>query len=372
MIDYKIKYKEKESLDAKKKYKVTGILVQAIKIMLGSSISMFVAMQLNLEFATSAGIIALLTILTTKLETLRLSWYRLITYGVTVLLSWIIFQHIGSIWVAYGVFIFIVVFLSDLVGWRATVSVNAVIGTHFLSTLNFTVDFMINELMIVLIGISAAIILNIFNVNSYSEKRLNHNMEYTELQLKYILEEMSKYLAGERKECSLWGEINGLEANVEHFIEQACEYNNNTFKKEGDYYIHYFEMRMMQVGILHNLHYELRRMEMLPLEARVVSEYIMELRTHVLELNNPREQIEELKCIINKILNQELPKTKKEFEGSVKIYHLLMDLEEFLVLKMRFVESVYSSERYKKDYHNQENIKIKKTKEKKKVIKKQV
>lgn len=357
-------------MDAKIKDKTSGIFQRAIKIMLGSSLAMFVAMQMNLEFATSAGIIALLTILTTKLETLRLSMYRIITYGISVLLSCVIFQHISSIWVAYGIFIFIVVFLSDLVGWRATVSVNAVIGTHFLSTLNFSMDFILNELMLILIGISVAIILNIFNVNSYNENRLIHNMKYTELQLKYILEGMSKYLSGETQECDLWEEIKELEENIEHFIEVACEYNNNTFKKEGDYYIHYFEMRMMQVGILHNLHYELRRMEMMPLEAMAVSEYIMELRTHVLELNNPRKQIEELKVIIDQILNQELPENKKQFEGSVKIYHLLMDLEEFLVLKMRFVESVSSSERYKKDYHNQPTSKVKNEKQKK-IIKKQ-
>lgn len=358
-------------MDARIRNKSKGIVVQAAKIMLGSSLAMFVAMQMNLEFATSAGIIALLTILTTKLETLRLSMYRIITYGLCVILSGIVFQQIDSIWIAYGIFIFVVVLLSDLVGWRATVSVNAVIGTHFLTTLNFTWDFVLNEFMLVLIGISVAIILNIFNVNSYSEKRLMHNMQYTELQLKYILEEMSNYLSGDKEILDLWNVITELEKNIEHFIEEACEYDNNTFKKEGDYYTHYFEMRMMQTGILHNLHYELRRMKMFPLEAKVVAEYIMELRVHVLELNNPRKQIEDLKVVIKQIINQELPQTKEEFEGSVKIYHLLMDLEEFLALKMRFVESVISSERYKKDYHNQGNLKAKKENYKKKIIKKQ-
>lgn len=358
-------------MDARIRNKSKGIVVQAAKIMLGSSLAMFIAMQMNLEFATSAGIIALLTILTTKLETLQLSLYRVITYGVSVVLSWLVFQHIGSIWIAYGIFIFVVVFLSDLVGWRATVSVNAVIGTHFLTTLDFSWDFVLNEFMLVLIGISAGVILNIFNVNSYSEKRLTHNMQYTELQLKFILEEMSNYLSGEKDTLDLWHEITDLEKNLECFIEESCEYDNNTFKKEGDYYTHYFEMRMMQTGILHNLHYELQRMKMLPLESKIVAEYIMELRVHVLELNNPRKQIEDLKVIINQIINKELPKTKEEFEGSVKLYHLLMDLEEFLVLKMRFVESVISSKRYKKDYHNVDASKLKKEKHKKKVIKKQ-
>lgn len=354
---FKKNQKEEKILNAKIKYKAYSILIQALKIMMGSSGAIFIAMYLNLEYATSAGIIALLTILTTKLETLRLSLYRVITYLFTVVLSWIVFQNFSSIWISYGIFIFIVVFISEWIGWKATISVNAVIGTHFLMTMDFSHQFIMNEFLIVLIGISAGIILNIFNVNSYSEKRLVHNMKYTELQLKLLLEEMSKYLSGEVEECNLWKELKELEENIEHFIEEACEHNNNTFRKEGDYYEHYFEMRMMQVRILHNFHYELRRMKMLPVQSKAISEYIMELRVHVLELNNPRKQIEELKVIINQITNQELPKTKEEFEGSVKIYHLLMDLEEFLVLKMGFVESVISSERYKKDYHNQSGAK---------------
>ncbi|MFI3172297.1 MAG: aromatic acid exporter family protein [Eubacteriales bacterium] len=353
-----------------------GILIQAGKIMLGSSVAMVIAMHLNLEFATSAGIIALLTILTTKLETLRLSLYRIITYGVTVLLSWMVFQHIDSVWLAYGIFIFVVVFCSELVGWRPTVSVNAVIGTHFLSTRDFSLNFVVNEFMLVLIGISMAIVLNIFSRNNYSENKLIHNMKYTELKLQCLLEELKKYLDGKKPDVDLWKEIKDLEIQIEHFIEQSCEYNNNTFKKEGDYYEHYFEMRMMQTSILHNLHYELNRMKVMPAEAKVVSDYITELKVHILELNNPRKQIDELKVIIEEILTQELPNSREVLEGRVKIYHLLMDLEEFLVLKMRFVESVSSSNRYKKDYHNQCNYKIeieKSSKENysKKILKKQ-
>lgn len=347
-------------MNAKKSDKTKGVILQAAKIMIGSSFAMFIAMCMNLEFATSAGIIALLTILTTKLETLRLSLYRIITYFFTVLLSWIVFQHISSVWVAYGVFIFVVVLVSELVGWRATISVNAVIGTHFLSTLNFTFAFVINELLIVLIGISIAIVINFFNRNSYSENRLAHNMEYVELKIRDLLEIMGQYLAGEIEKYDAKDEIKDLEEHIEHFIEQACEYNNNTFRKDGDYYEHYFQMRMMQVAILHNLNYEMKRMQMLPQEAAIVAEYIAELRVHILELNNPRQQIEDLKSIINQILDEDLPQTKEELRGKVKIYHLLMDLEEFLVHKMRFVESVYHSDRYKRDYHNQEKKTVKK------------
>ena len=35
-----------------------------------------------------------------------------------------------------------------------------------------------------------------------------------------------------------------------------------------------------------------------------------------------------------------LPASWEEFEGKAKVYHIMMDLEEFLVYKKRFVESL--------------------------------
>ena len=37
---------------------------------------------------------------------------------------------------------------------------------------------------------------------------------------------------------------------------------------------------------------------------------------------------------------EELPESWELFEGKAKIYHILMDLEEFLICKKRFVEGL--------------------------------
>ena len=51
------------------RYKKT--LISALKISVGSCLAIYIAASLNLEFATSAGSITLLTILTTKWDTLK-------------------------------------------------------------------------------------------------------------------------------------------------------------------------------------------------------------------------------------------------------------------------------------------------------------
>ncbi len=339
------------------KYKIRITLIQAGKIMIGSSCAMLIAMALDLQFATSAAIVALLTIVTTKLETLRLSIYRVISFIASTILAYVIFSWVDNIWVAYGIYIFIVVFASELVGWKATISVNAVIGTHYLTTHDFSIDFIMNEFLIVLIGISFAIVLNFYSRNNTSEKRLEGTMLYVEEKMQEIIAELAMYLKSEKMERNVWEDTRSLEKELEHFIQLSCVYSDNTFKKDGNYYERYFEMRLMQLSVLHNLHYEMRKIRLMPKESIIVADYILSMKEHVVELNNPIKQMDELEETLAIMLKKDLPTTVEEFEGRAMLYHVFMDLEEFLMHKKRFVENVKSTKRFEDDYHNKKTIK---------------
>lgn len=47
----------------------------------------------------------------------------------------------------------------------ATISVNAVIRAHFLMTMDYSFRFIMNEILLVVIGITIAVILNLFHAN---------------------------------------------------------------------------------------------------------------------------------------------------------------------------------------------------------------
>ena len=335
-------------MNAKIRYKELDFLKRALKITVASSAAIYIAMQLDLQFATSAGIIALLSVATTKVETVRLSIYRIISYMFTVVLSIIAFQMIDSIWLAYGLFILIIAFCTDYIGWSATLSVNAVIGTHYLSTLDFSMSFIVNELLLVIIGISMAIILNIFNSNKINQKRLNHNMDYTEEKLQSILIHLAKYLVGETKHEDVWEEVDELEREIEFFIEQACEYNNNTFNQESDYYEHYFEMRLIQLSIIHNISYDMNKMRSVPTNSKIISEFIIKISENVFSYDKLNYKIDEFKENYIDILLTQVPNSAAEFEEKARLYHIMMDLEELLLCKQHFIESNAGKKLYSK------------------------
>lgn len=323
------------------KRKETGaVLIEAVRIAVGSGAAMYAASLLHLEFAASAGMVTLLTILTTKWETLRLSAARILTFILAAVLAWAVFGHIKSDGAAFGIFVFFLVLISEWIGWRVTASVNAVIGTHFLTTRNFSVSFIANEFLIVFLGIAIAVIVNLFQNNGGQRNRIIENMRFTEQEFSSILGELADFLSSRDRKEIVWEKLDYLEAKLELFIEQAYVYQNNTFRSHTSYYSSYFEMRAKQCGALQHLHLELEKLKTLPKQAVIVSDYICYLKNYVTEMNRPEKQMARLDALAEDMKSQELPRSREEFENRAVLYHILMDLEEFLQYKQHFVERI--------------------------------
>ena len=180
-------------------------------------------------------------------------------------------------------------------------------------------------------------------------------MRYAEQELKRILEKLAAYLFNETIEGNVWDDIIKLENDLETYTDMAYEYQNNTFQSHPSYYIHYFEMRTKQCNVLHNLHYQMKRIRSLSKQAQIVGKYIIYLKDYVEERNDPVKQIHKLEQLFEDMKKEDLPKSREEFENRAKLYHILMDLEEFLVFKRRFIESL--DERQKKIYWGEEKKK---------------
>lgn len=138
------------------------IFLRSLKIAVGSSLAIFAAYLLKLQNATSAGIITLITIVTTRQETVQLSYQRVMAFLLSAALACVIFQTVPWAWADYGIYIFVMAVICQLLKWDSTVSLNAVIGTHFLVNRDFSPAFILNEFALVLIGIVFAILLNFY------------------------------------------------------------------------------------------------------------------------------------------------------------------------------------------------------------------
>lgn len=328
-----------------KENKYRRLLLQTLKIAFGSSFSIYIAEMLNLRYAAFAGSIALLTIVATKWDTVRLSLYRILSFGISAVLAGILFLAVPKEWAAFGIYIFLIVLICELMEWKAAISVNAVIGTHFLTEMDFSYAFVANEFFLVVIGIAVALVLNLFQGNRSQKGRIVQNMRETEEDLQAILGELAVYLDNGEAQRDVWADLRALEEKLLQFERMAFEYQENTFHSHPQYYIDYFEMRSKQCSVLHSLHSEMRKMRRLPGQAKIISEYIRYLADFILERNIPDAQLEKLEEIFEEMKREALPASREEFEDRALLYHVLMDLEDFVVTKKRFVEALGDRER---------------------------
>ena len=324
----------------KDKKRFRRICSKSLKIAVGSGLAIVLANLLNLKYDIFAGTITLLTILTTKWETIRLSFYRMVTFLFSVVVCFLVFNHLGGEWLEYGIFVLIMVFFCEALGWGATISVNAVVGAHFFTEADFSLQFILNEFLLLLIGIVIAVVLSLYSNNRGTQKKVLRDMQYVEENLKGILLHMADYLRKEPLKHSVWDDINELEEKIKDYIQDAYEYNNNSFSRHPEYYIDYFEMRLLQIDELHSLHYEMRKMQSMPEQAEIVAEFVDFVSESIGKMQVLDVQLDRLYNILEHMKTQELPKSREEFECRSILYHVLMDLEDFLLIKKRFVDEL--------------------------------
>lgn len=320
--------------------KYRKILLLSVKIGIGSCIAIYIAQALHVEYAVSAGTVTLLTLMTTKWETLKLSLSRFLTLALTFLMGWVIFTQTNHVWITYGVLLALIVFIAEWFGLRATISVNSVVAAHLVTGQDFSPAAMWNEFLIVLIGVIIAIILNLFHANVTHKRQIISNMRNTEKKLQTILVELAAYLSGGEMNERVWDNICAMEDQIQEYIRSASEYQDNTFQSHPEYYISYFKMRYQQCRILHNLHEEMSKILSMPKQAKVIADYLFYLVDYVIEINTPHQQMERLEGIFADMREEELPKTRDEFESRAMLYHILMDIEDFIRCKADFVNQL--------------------------------
>ena len=334
----------------KNKKKLRQCLVIAAKIAVGSSAAILIAELLGIEHYASAGIVTLLTLMTTKWESLKLSALRLITFAISIGIAFVVFYLIDIDWISYGIYIFFTILIAYLLGWTATISVNAVIGTHLLLDGHFTGTDVLNELMIVIIGVVIAIVLNLFHDYHHQKKSIVANMRYVEGEMQKLMRHLAAFLLSDEEKLDTRGDFEAFRKELQGFINEAIDYQDNTFHSHPGYYIDYFIMRRSQCNIIANLQDELERIKTTPARAKEASELMEYVADNIVEMADPLPQLERIRDLFEDMRKDEPPKDTEEFESRALLYHILSDLEEFLRFKQRFILAL--SERQIKEYRS--------------------
>lgn len=317
---------------------------RTIRITLASVVATILATYLGLQSPMSAGIVALLSVLDTRLKTIETALQRFLSTVLAFIISAVIFPIFGFSVYSFGLFLAILIPLANLVKVEAGIVPSSVLVTQFILAESVDWSLQFNGLLLMTIGLVFALLLNLW-IPSY-DKKLEEHVHEIEKQMSLILFLFENRLAEGR------GSLKRIESELQDLLNYIkaldqlalMEYENRHFTHSAkDYYIKYSQMRRQQYQILQHI------FDMLPNilpdteENKILASMFGETAEQ-LDKENPGDKLlASIERLYEFFRKSELPKTREEFEGRAILYYMLLDFEKFLLLKRDFYEEYGSN-----------------------------
>ena len=297
--------------------------------------AILVAQALGLDFALSAGIVAILSVQPTKKETIRTALARLLAFAAALLISSILFRLLGFTVQVFLLYLALFILLCQWRTWISAMAMDSVLISHFLSFGKMGAWELKNECLLFAIGVGFGILVNIF-----LHKKTNYIealKDKTDGLIKHVLHRLSQrimdvHIADYDGSCFVT-----LGEHIFTAKKQAEENYNNQFGTKDTHDIRYLHMRERQAGILREMYKCVRNIHTVPSTAATVADFLEKVSAEYHRDNDVAQLLEELGKIRAFMKTVPLPQNRAEFEDRANLFMLLERLEEFLAIKRDFV-----------------------------------
>lgn len=312
-------------------------IYQALKIAVGTVLATAIGQWMGLNYATTAGIIALLSILDTRKQTYRIGLKRIVIAFAAILLATTVFGFLGhSLW-ALG--LFLIIFVPSLTWLNSTegLSISTVLVTHIYTIDRLSMDVVLNEMGIMIIGVAVAFLLNFHMMNMVSGIQMRQKR--AEKLISEVLTKMSYQLLNQ---CSIEEPsdlLRDLNEVISDGLKDAITYDNNYILKDYSYYAHYFRMRREQYFLLQSMERYFTSMFISVEEAKLLSEFTRKVADELNEFNDGSGAMEELERLRDHYKKMPLPSTRDAFEDRATLFAYMNDLSYFIEIKSVFMNA---------------------------------
>ncbi|CAI3328199.1 aromatic acid exporter family protein [Enterococcus cecorum] len=310
--------------------------LRTIKTVIASVLAILIATQLHLLYATAAGIIAILSVGNTKKTSLKSGLGRVLSLGLAIILSFICFTTLGFHTWAFGVFLLVFIPLSVRFNLADAIVVNSVLITHFLVEKSFSWQMILNEMLLMTIGVGLALLLNLYMPDN--EKQLKEDIKAIEEDFRTIIFAMAAHLNLE-KIAPLDDACLDLRSKLRAALNQAHIHQKNQWISEEDYYLEYFSMRLAQLRIL-------RDMVNLLIEIDIDGLFVDELRKVLIstaenfaEEKDGKLILWQIEAVYQNYRQKPLPQTREEFENRALLFQFLQSFRSFVEIKAIFYQN---------------------------------
>ena len=315
-------------------------ILKAFKIALAAVLSILTANLLGLDYAITAGIITVLSIQNTKREPLQTARDRGLAFLCALILSYLCFRWLDFSVIAFILYLFLFAFLCLSAGWGQAIAMDSVLISHFLTEQRFDSAMVVNELLVFAVGTLYGILINLHLRKK--EVEFDRLSKLVDDEIKGIIHRMAENIRQEDKTNYHSDCFVRLEDKIHLAKECALRNWNNTLWSQSAYELDYIRMRENQSRVLKNIYDSIVRITMLPAQTMQVAAFFEEIEAQYHRDNNVEELLRLLEKMLSDMKRETLPQSREEFEARALLFYTLMQLEEFLTLKNKFVLSYCS------------------------------
>lgn len=308
--------------------------LRTIKTAVAAPIALLLANGLNLESAASAAIITILTVTNTKRSTAKTALNRLFSLTLATVIAAICFSLLGFHPIVFGLYLLFFIPLSIRLDLAEGIAVSSVLITHYLIAAEMPVSLIINEYLLMIIGVGCALAANLYMPNT--EKKIQEDQMVVEVSMKKMLGQMSSYLNQPAKEEQLRQECLALRDFVREAQVRAQEYEENRFFSGNSYYFEYFAMRRLQLKALSDMLQILNRLAAEPEDVQELRELFEFTAQTLAEDNDGSEILTKIAETDQRYQQKKLPESRQAFEDRAMLFQLFQLFQDFIEIKAGF------------------------------------
>lgn len=303
--------------------------LKVIKLSLGSSLAIFIAWILKLEYSTVAGVITLLTVKNTKKETLKGTLGKIYGFILCNIFSYLCFNILGYHLYAFALYILIIISLCFLLNIQDVIAMCVVISSHYFLQGTMSVHWILNESGLFAIGAGIGVLINMY-IPSNIEK-IYENQKKLQNEVSSILIDIADLIVNPNNKNKYDNDLNTLNTLISNSISEAYNNMNNNLLSDTKFLLDHMEIIKSQRNILENLYSYVSQLSSTPLQGHIVSAFIHKIGYTSFNAETVEALLDELDRLITNMKNQPLPINRTEFEDRAILFLCLTELKKFLV-----------------------------------------
>ena len=315
------------------------IAIKSAKYAVATFIAIFLAQWLGLDYAVSAGVIAILSLAETSKKTVQYIENLTLTMILSLLIATILFNIFGyEIWV-FSLYLLITYPISVYLKIDNAIAPCAVFISHLLLEQASDFNWWINEMLLLVIGVGIAVIVNLYQTSESGQ--MNKVKVEIEAEMQTILNQLAdKMDTSHHQNYLLYEHIDQAYELAKHGEYLAMKEAENNISGESQiYYQNYFSMRSSQLIILYDINNSLDNIFESTEQTYDLSDFFRHVSQELSEMNTAAKLRNELAQLKTRFRMQPLPQSRNEFETRSMLFDILLDCEKFLNLKYEFYKS---------------------------------